>query len=101
MAHVTHFKLRAKPGERDDVIGMFDRWQSERQPRAKGYVRSILTSSLTDSSEFMAGVMFDSKASYDANSNDPAQHKWYQELRSHLAADPEWFDGTLEREFSA
>jgi quinol monooxygenase YgiN len=101
MAHVTHFKLKAKPGERDKVIGMFDRWQNERRPSAKGYVRSILTSNLDDPNELMAGVMFDSKASYDATSNDPAQNAWYQELRSHLTADPEWFDGKLEREYSA
>src|SRR6187549_3082424 len=80
MAHVTHFKLKAKPGERDTVIGMFDRWQNERRPKAKGYVRSILTSSLTDPDEMMAGVMFDTKANYDANSNDAAQGAWYQEL---------------------
>jgi hypothetical protein len=45
--------------------------------------------------------MFDSKASYDATSNDPGQNAWFQELRSHLTADPEWFDGKLEREYSA
>ena len=101
MAHVTHFKLKAKPGDRDTVIGMFDRWQNERRPKAKGYVRSILTSSLTEPDEMMAGVMFDTKANYDANSNDAAQGAWYQELRSHLISDPEWFDGKLEREYSA
>jgi hypothetical protein len=65
------------------------------------YVRSILTSNLKNPDEFMAGVMFDSKESYDANSNDPDQGAWFKDLRSHLAADPEWFDGKLEREFSA
>jgi quinol monooxygenase YgiN len=101
MAQVTHFKIKAKPGERDAVIGMFDQWQKDRMPKAKGYVRSILTSNLKNPDEFMAGVMFDSKESYDANSNDPDQGAWYKDLRSHLAADPEWFDGKLEREFSA
>ena len=33
---------------------------------------------------------------YDANSNDPETGKWFQELRGHLAADPEWFNGSLE-----
>jgi len=101
MSHVTHFKLKAKPGERDAVLAIFDRWQKERLPTAKGFVRSILTSNINDPDELMAGVMFDSKANYDANSNDPAQGAWYQELRSHLTADPEWFDGKLEREYSA
>ena len=101
MAHVTHIRIKAKPGDRDAVIGMFDRWQSERRPKVKGYVRSILTSNLNDPDEFMVGVMFDSNENYDANSNDPEQGTWYQELRAHLAADPDWFDGKLEREFSA
>ena len=101
MAHVTHFRIKAKPGERDAVIGMFDRWQKERRPKARGYVRSILTSSLKDPNEFMVGVMFDSKENYDANSNDPEQGTWYQDLRAHLAADPDWFDGKLERDFSS
>ena len=101
MAHVTHFRIKAKAGERDAVIGMFDRWQEERRPKAKGYERSILTSNLKDPDEFMVGVMFDSKENYDANSNDPEQGAWYQDLRSHLAADPDWLDGRLEREFSA
>ncbi len=101
MPHVTHFRIKAKPGAREAVISTFDRWQSERRPKVKGYVRSILTSNLNNPDEFMAGVMFDTKESYDANSNDPEQHAWYQELRSHLAADPDWFDGKLERDFSA
>lgn len=101
MSHITHFKLKAKPGARDAVLAMFDRWQKERRPAAKGFVRSVLTSNINDPDELMAGVMFDSKANYDANSNDPAQGAWYQELRSHLAADPEWFDGKLEREYTA
>jgi hypothetical protein len=40
--------------------------------------------------------MFDSTESYDANSNDPETGKWFEELRSHLTADPDWFNGTLE-----
>lgn len=101
MAHVTHFRMKAKPGEREAVLAMFDKWQSDRQAKATGYVRSILTSNLDDPDELMAGVMFDTKENYDKNSSDPEQGAWYQELRSHLAADPDWFNGKLEREFSA
>ena len=101
MAHVTHFRLKAKPGERQAVIDAFNRWQEERRPKVKGFVRSVLSSGLRDPDEFMAGVMFDTTESYNANSNDPEQHAWFQGLRSHLIADPEWFDGKLEMENSA
>ncbi len=46
----------------------------------------------------MAGVRFDSTESYNANSGRAEQGAWYGELRALLAADPEWFNGTLARE---
>ena len=97
MPHVTFFRIKAKPGERDAVIENFNRWSKERRPQVKGFVRSVLASSISDPDEFMAGAMFDTKESYDANSNDPEQGKWYEELRSHLVADPEWFDANVEQ----
>ena len=96
--HLTYFKMKAKPGERQEVIDMFERWFRDRRPEASGFVRSVLCSSITDPDEFMAYAMFADKETYDANSNDPEQTAWYEELRSHLVADPEWFDGTLERQ---
>jgi len=101
MAHVTLFRMRANPGERDAVIDLFDRWQRGRMPRVKGFVRSVIISSLNDADDLMAEVMFDSRAAYQANSDDPEQDAWYRELRAHLASDPEWFDGKLERESGA
>ncbi len=101
MPHVTTFRFKVKAGERDAVIGLFDRWQNERRPKVMGFVQSVLASSLDNPDEFMAGVIFDTTENYNANSNDPEQGAWYQELRSHLEADPVWFNGKLERENSA
>ncbi len=98
MAHVTLFRMKSKPGEHEAVIDIFDHWQRERMPKVKGFVRSVIVSNLRDPDELIAEVMFDSKANYDANSNNPEQSSWYQDLRSHLVADPDWFDGKLERE---
>ena len=36
--------------------------------------------------------------SYNANWDRAEQGAWYGELRALLAADPEWFNGTLARE---
>lgn len=94
--HITHFKMRAKPGHRQDVIDMFDRWLRDRRPGLGGFVRTVVCSNVNDPDEFMAYAMFADKKTYDANSNAPEQQEWYEQLRSHLAEDPEWFDGTLE-----
>ena len=64
-------------------------------------MRSVLVSKHSDADEFMATVVFDSTESYDANSNTPEQGEWFTELRSHLTADPEWFDGKLEAQATA
>jgi len=94
--HMTHFKMRAKPGERQKVIDLFDRWANQRRHKANGFVRSVLCSHCDDPDQFMAYAMFADKATYDANSNHPEQHEWFEELRSCLVEEPEWFDGTVE-----
>jgi quinol monooxygenase YgiN len=96
--HITYFKMRVKPGERQKVIDLFDRWLKERRPSVEGFVMAGLSSNTDDPDEFMSYAMFADKATYDANSNSPGQTAWYNELRAHLAGDPEWFDSTLERQ---
>ena len=96
--HITHFKMRAKPGERQQVIDLFDRWFRDRRPVARGFVRGDLSCNVNDPDEFMAVACFADKITYEANSIDPEQRAWYEELRSYLVADPEWFDGVLERQ---
>ena len=100
MPHVTHSRFRAKPGERQAVIDLFQRYQQERAPNVTGFLRSVVSSNLDDPDEFMTGVMFDTTENYNANSNDPATNAWFQELRSHLTADPDWFNGKLELQFT-
>lgn len=99
--HVTFFRMKAQPGKRQAVLDTFDKWERERKGMAKGFIRSILVTSNEDPDEVMAGVRFDSTENYDANSNNPDTGAWYQELRANLAADPEWFNGTLARETMA
>ncbi len=98
MAHVTVFRFKAKPGERESVVDLFDMWQREHMPKVEGFVRSTIICNLDDDDEFMDEVMFESKETYDANSATPEQGEWFQKLRSHLIADPDWFNGKLERE---
>ena len=99
--HVSFFKARALPGKAQAVAAHMDKWQREQKPQAKGYVRSILVANKDNADEIMGAVRFDSSASYFANAGRPEQDAWFRELRALLAADPEWFDGTLLREFTA
>ena len=39
--------------------------------------------------------IFEDRASYDKNANDPAQHERYTAMRALLEADPEWHDGMI------
>ena len=99
--HVSFFKARALPGKAQAVAEQMDKWQREQKPQAKGYVRSILVANNDNADEIMGAVRFDSSENYFANAGRPEQDAWYRELRALLTADPEWFDGTLLREFSA
>ena len=96
MAHVTYMRFRARPGERVAVINDFQRWEREQKPRTTGFVRAVLASSYDDLDEFSATVVFESKETYDANSESPEQAAWYEEFRRHIVDDPEWFNGNLE-----
>ena len=96
--HMTHFKMRAKPGERQMIIDHVDLWLRDSRPGVGGFIRLVLCSNVADPDEFMAYAMFADTKTYDANSSTPEQHAWYEKLRTHLVADPEWFDGTVERQ---
>ena len=99
--HVSFFRAKTLPGKAQAVAEQMDKWQREQKPQAKGYVRSILVANNDKADELMGAVRFDSSEGYFANAGRPEQDAWYRELRALLVADPEWFDGTLLREFSA
>ncbi len=101
MPHTTTFRFQAKPGERQAVIDLFNRWQRERAQQAAGFVRGVLSFGVSDSDQFMAGVMVDTTEHYNANSATDETNAWFRELRSHLVADPERFDGNVEVQMSA
>jgi hypothetical protein len=79
---VTADKLRAELKE----------WESERQ--VKGFVSSHVL--LADDGETIINVaVFDSKESYMALADDPAQDEWWQKHYAPLlAGEPKWIDGS-------
>ena len=96
--HVTLFRMKAQAGKRQAVIDQFATWEREHKATVRGFRHSLLLANNDDPDELMAAVRFDSTESYNANSDRAKQGAWFQELRALLAADPEWFNGTLVRE---
>ena len=87
--------LRIKPGSAEKLNEMSERWWKERAPKVKGAVSQTVYRTDNDPNAYIMAVVFDSKESYVANANDPAQDKWFQELRALLDADPAWVDGEV------
>ncbi len=40
-------------------------------------------------------AVFEDRASYERNADDPAQHERYVEYRALMESDPEWHDGEI------
>lgn len=74
----------------DDWMRGIKEWQEVRQ--VAGFQGEYTF--LGDDGRLVSCVIFESKESYQALSNDPEQDRWWSEkARPLLAADPEWIDG--------
>jgi quinol monooxygenase YgiN len=59
-----------------------------------GYVSSyVLYENDSDVAWLLA--IFEDRASYDKNADDPAQHERYVEYRALMEEEPEWHDGEI------
>jgi hypothetical protein len=76
----------------DKVRDELKAWESQR--KVKGFVSSHVL--LADDGETIINVaVFDSKESYMALADDPAQDEWWQKTYAPmLAGAPKWIDGT-------
>jgi quinol monooxygenase YgiN len=89
----TVAKMRVKAENVDAVRKVMAAQMEGAKPA--GYIQSYVLSE-NDSDTQWLFVMFEDKASYMANADDPAQNERYMEFRAHMEADPEWHDGMIE-----
>ncbi len=94
----TIARISPKPGMEQAVVATMEEWQRERRPRVKGVVGSYLYR--LDKGGLMMATVFESKETYVANANDPAQDQWYRKFRALLTTDPEWNDGEVVAAFT-
>ena len=75
----------------DDWMRSVKAWQEERQ--VAGFQGEYTLQG--DDGRIVSCVIFESKESYQALSDDPEQDRWWTETaRPLLAADPDWIDGS-------
>jgi len=79
---VTVSIYRAKAGEEDAIIALYEDWQRNRQSRAKGYLSGELLRNVGDAREFIAIMRFEDQESARALANDREQDAWYRRVVS-------------------
>jgi quinol monooxygenase YgiN len=89
----TVARTRVKPENRDKLREVVVRQHAD--GRIPGNIRSyVLRENDSDVSWLFA--IFEDRASYDKNADDPAQHERYLEYRALMEDEPEWHDGEIE-----
>jgi heme-degrading monooxygenase HmoA len=89
----TIARLQVKPGSLEKLM----QWGSSRSDThtIPGYVSQYVYQMDSNPNELYLAIIFTDKESYMANAKSPLQHARYEEMRSMLAADPEWHDGEV------
>lgn len=88
----TVARARVKPENRE-ALAKLTRGQD--YGTVPGYVSSYVLHE-NDSDVSWIFAIFEDRASYDKNADDPAQNERYVEYRALMEADPEWHDGEIE-----
>ena len=89
----TIFHMKVKPGQTQQAVDLFQEWERDRQPNVKGAIGGLVMRPENRSDELVGVAIFQDKAAYTANADDPEQHKCFLKLRDLLEADPTWEDG--------
>jgi hypothetical protein len=88
----TVARTRVKPENREKLRAVVSRQLEGGIP---GLVKTyVLHENDSDTSWLLA--IFEDRATYDTNADDPAQHERYLEYRALMEDEPEWHDGEIE-----
>ena len=90
----TVARIRVKAGQLDALKNTMATWD-EQAPETPGYRNTYVYQMDNEPNELLMAVVFEDKKTYLANADDPKTDEWYQKVRAHLDADPEWSDGEI------
>lgn len=85
----TIARMRVKPG----ADALLQAWERAFTTPIEGHVHTTVYRDANEDDIYWMAVVFDSEEAYRRNAASPEQHRRWQQLRSALAADPEWHDG--------
>jgi quinol monooxygenase YgiN len=88
----TVAKIRVKPENREALRAVFAEQSAE--PIAGFISGHVLFENDGDVGWMFA--IFEDRATYDRNANDPAMHQRYVAYRALMEDEPEWHDGVIE-----
>lgn len=88
----TVARMRVKPGGVERLRALSQQFAAR---RVAGHVATYVYQMDDDPQTLWMAVVFDSKASYTANAETPAQNEWYQTMIQNLEGAPEWHDGEI------
>jgi len=88
----TVARTRVKPENREKLSEVLARQTVAAVP---GYVAAYMLFE-NDSDTAWLFAVFQDRASYDRNADDPAQNDRYVEYRALMEDDPEWHDGEIK-----
>jgi quinol monooxygenase YgiN len=88
----TVARTRVKPENREKLQEVMERQTKERV--IPGMITAY-TLYENDSDVAWVFVVFEDRASYDKNADDPAMNDQYVEYRAFMEDDPEWHDGEI------
>jgi quinol monooxygenase YgiN len=89
----TVARTRVKPENRDKLREVLAKQEVAAVP---GYVTAYMLWE-NDSDVAWMFAVFEDRASYDRNADDPAQNERYLEYRALMEDEPEWHDGEIEQ----
>ena len=86
-------RTRVKPENRDQLRTVVAK-------QLEGGIPGLITSFVlweNDSDTSWLLAVFEDRATYDKNADNPAQHQRYLEYRALMEDEPEWLDGEIEQ----
>jgi antibiotic biosynthesis monooxygenase (ABM) superfamily enzyme len=88
----TVARLKLQPDKEEEFIAQNAVYKDLNIP---GFIATAVYRADAGDGEYWMAVVFDSKESYRANAEDPAQDQRFRQLQSLLASEPEWHDGEV------
>jgi hypothetical protein len=87
--------VKIKSGEWEAVTTLLEEWGTDRKPKLTGAVAAYCYRLDADRDQLVIVAVFADKASYFAQSDDPAQGAWFSRLAEHFASEAQWHDGEI------